>query len=55
MRDLVIEEIMKWASVQGITRLEFYQIDKLTKEELDLCPDEELIDMLVHVCTYEEE
>lgn len=55
MRDIVIREIIGLAEIYGITSLEYYRVDKVTKEELDLCHDEDLVDMLIHVCTYEED
>lgn len=55
MRDIVIKEIIDTAEVNGITSLEYYHVKEITKEELSLCSDEDLVDMLIYVCTYDEE
>jgi len=55
MKDLVIEAIINLVETHDVPNLDYYQVNPITTRELDLCTDEELVEILIHVATYEGE
>lgn len=55
MRDLVINEILQLAQEHALESVKFYVTIKMTREELNLCPDEDLLELLGYLWTYDPE
>lgn len=54
MRDLVIAKIKDYAIEYGVP-LSYWHIDEPTDKELGWCSDEDLVEMLIHVVTFDGE
>ena len=55
MRELIIKKIIEFALEFNVPHLDMWFITDITVDELDYLADEELIEVLIHVCTYDEE
>jgi hypothetical protein len=55
MRDNVISAIIDLVELYEVPNLDYYHVNPINREELDLCTDEDLVDILIHIATYEGE
>lgn len=55
MRELIIREILELVLEYGVPHLDMWFIKNITEQELDWLSDKELIEVLIHVATYDGE
>lgn len=55
MKDLIINAIMDLVELYEVPNLDYYHVNPISREELDLCTDEDLVEILIYIATYEGE
>ena len=55
MRPIVINAIIDLADMHDVPNLEHWNLNAITRKELELCSDEDLVEILVYVATYDGE
>ena len=55
MRPIVINAIIDLADMRDVPNLEHWNLNAITRKELELCSDEDLVEILVYVATYDGE